>query len=207
MERGRAEEWQEQQGGGFHGGQVQWRSKSGREIRIRSPRFATRVLHSAALDKPTLIRQIIAALEEELEGYARSARAAHAEATDEQSKAENKYDTRGLEASYLAQGQSRQAADLIEAIDHIRALPLRTFAADEPIAIGAGIELERAGERVSYFLAPRAGGTEVTHRERTIILITPPSPIGRELIGRRAGDRVTLPGAGKSGTARITKVE
>ena len=58
----------------------------------------------------------------ELEGYARSARAAHAEATDEQSKAENKYDTRGLEASYLAHGQSRQAAETAEALEQFAAL-------------------------------------------------------------------------------------
>src|SRR5689334_15606079 len=67
--------------------------------------------HAASLNKLRLIEEIITALEAELANYARSARAAHAEATDEQSKAENKYDTRGLEASYLARGQSRQAAE------------------------------------------------------------------------------------------------
>ena len=57
------------------------------------------------------VAQIIAALTSELDGYKRSARSAHEEATSEQSKAENKYDTRGLEAAYLAGAQSRQAAE------------------------------------------------------------------------------------------------
>ena len=60
------------------------------------------------MNKRTLIEKIIAKLAEEVASYARSAKASQAEATDEQSQPENKYDTRGLEAAYLAHGQSRQ---------------------------------------------------------------------------------------------------
>ena len=67
--------------------------------------------HSFRMNKRALIRKIVARLTEELEFYFRAAQASRAEATHEQSKAENKYDTRGLEASYLARGQSKQAAD------------------------------------------------------------------------------------------------
>ena len=66
----------------------------------------------AFVNKQSLVKKIIARLTGELELYAKAAHAAHAEATHEQSKAENKYDTRGLEASYLARGQSKQAAEL-----------------------------------------------------------------------------------------------
>ena len=144
------------------------------------------------LDKATLIQQIIAALEAELEGYARSARAAHAEATDEQSKAENKYDTRGLEASYLARGQSRQAAETIEAIEQFQALDRRGFGADDAIDLGALIELEDQEGRSCYFLGPRAGGLEIQQRRETVLVITPHSPLGRQLLGRKQGDRFPL---------------
>ncbi len=63
------------------------------------------------MNKRALIRKIVARLTEELEVCFRAVQASRAEATHEQSKAENKYDTRGLEASYLARGQSKQAAD------------------------------------------------------------------------------------------------
>ena len=59
------------------------------------------------MNKRALIKKIVARLTDELEVYFRAAHASRAEATHEQSKAENKYDTRGLEASYLAHGQSR----------------------------------------------------------------------------------------------------
>lgn len=56
------------------------------------------------MDKRALIKKIVAQLEAELALLTKAARSAHAEATHESSKAENKYDTRGLEASYLARG-------------------------------------------------------------------------------------------------------
>ena len=60
------------------------------------------------MNKRALVKKIIAQLQKELESYTRAARTAHAEATDPQNKAENKYDTRGLESAYLASAQSRQ---------------------------------------------------------------------------------------------------
>ena len=63
----------------------------------------------ARVKKEAVVKKIIERLQADLELYFKAARAAHFEATHEQSKAENKYDTRGLEASYLARGQSKQA--------------------------------------------------------------------------------------------------
>ena len=55
------------------------------------------------------------------------------EATDEQSKAENKYDTRGLEASYLARGQSRQARETEAALEQFAALARQPAPARDPL--------------------------------------------------------------------------
>lgn len=40
----------------------------------------------------------------------------HAAWAGEQNKAENKYDTRALEAGYLARGQSHQAVEVMQAM-------------------------------------------------------------------------------------------
>ena len=50
-------------------------------------------------------------LTEELALYIKAACSAHAEVTDEQSKPENQYAPRGLEASDLARGQARQVTE------------------------------------------------------------------------------------------------
>jgi transcription elongation GreA/GreB family factor len=154
----------------------------------------------ALLNKHLIIQQIIGVLTAELEGYARSARAAHAEATDEQSKAENKYDTRGLEASYLAQGQSRQAAEVIRAIQQYEALSVREFGPQEALGIGAIVELDGDGERTFYFLGPCAGGTAIEHEGTTVLVLTAHSPLGRQLIGTRQGDTLQI----QRGRARVS---
>lgn len=144
------------------------------------------------MNKQIIVERIVAALEAELEGYLRSARAAHAEATHEQSKAENKYDTRGLEASYLAHGQSRQALEVVQALEHYRSLTPREFGAQEAIGLGAVVELERAGERSVYFIGPYAGGTEVECEGREVLVITPQSPLGKQLTGRKQGEEMQI---------------
>jgi transcription elongation GreA/GreB family factor len=151
------------------------------------------------LDKRALVQAIIAQLAGELESYARSARATHEEATHEQSKAENKYDTRGLEASYLAQGQSRQAAEVVLAVSQFETLTPLAFGKDDPIDVGALVELESGQDRLFYFMGPRAGGIEVLHERKQIVVITPQSPMGRELFGRKKGEKFEF-GQGKSRT-------
>src|ERR1700761_3410104 len=94
------------------------------------------------MNKALLLKRIVASLTENLHTLEKAARASHAEATHESSKAENKYDTRGLEAAYLAGGQARQAREILDALKLYENLPLRTFAAGDPIDLTALVELE-----------------------------------------------------------------
>ena len=50
------------------------------------------------MKKIVVIQKILEALRAELETYVRAAKFSHTEATAEENRAENKYDTRGLEA-------------------------------------------------------------------------------------------------------------
>jgi hypothetical protein len=125
------------------------------------------------VNKRAIVKKIIARFTEELQVYFRAAQFSRAEATHESSKAESKYDTRGLEASYLARGQSKQAAEIEAAIAEFEKLTVRNFSASEPIDLGALVELEVSGEILFYFIGPRAGGTEVLHDKKEILVITP----------------------------------
>lgn len=145
-----------------------------------------------AVNKQTLVKKIVGVLEAELEMYFRAARAAHAEATHEQSRAENKYDTRGLEASYLARGQSKQAAELQTAIARLQELPLRKFGPSDSIDLSALVEVEGEDESLHYFISPSAGGITVKHQKNEVIAVTPQSPIGQQLLGRASGHTFVL---------------
>jgi transcription elongation GreA/GreB family factor len=158
------------------------------------------------VDKRVLIEKIVAELRSELELLAKAAQAAHLEATHESSKAENKYDTRGLEASYLAAGQSRQANEAALAIDELRKLPLRPFSAEDEIDVGAIVETASKREKNFYFIAPRAGGTEVSLNGCEILVITPQSPLGQQLFGRKQGEKLKVVVAGTATELRIVSV-
>lgn len=159
------------------------------------------------MNKRAIIQKITAKLVSELEVYFRAAQFSRAEATHESNKAENKYDTRGLEAGYLARGQSKQAAELEAAIAEYQKLGVKKFAAGDAINIGALVELEHGGESSLYFVGPRAGGTEVMHDKKEILVITPQSPLGEQLIGRQAGDQPQLTFGGAKQAAKILRVE
>ena len=159
------------------------------------------------LNKRAIIQKITAKLVGELEIYFRAAQFSRAEATHESNKAENKYDTRGLEASYLARGQSRQAAELEAAIAEFEKLGVKKFADGDAIAVGALVELEHGGESSIYFVGPRAGGTEVLHDRKEILVITPQSPLGEQLMGKKSGDQPQLNFGGVKQATKIIRVE
>ncbi len=143
--------------------------------------------------KERLITAIRAELRSRLERLTRAARESHAAATDPGSKAESKYDTRSLEASYLAAGQARQVEELARDIASFETLALPDFGAEEAIGPGALAEVEMAGEYSWFLLAPAAGGLELEWEGREITLLAPASMLYGRLLGLHAGDRAEDP--------------
>ena len=156
------------------------------------------------MDKSALRDAILQRLEADLALQTAAALTSREEATDEESKPENKYDMHAQEAAYLAEGQARLAAEIREALTQFAAMPLPALGPEEPIALGALITLAGEGRDLYYFLGPRSGGTEVAVGGKTILVITPGSPLGRQLLGRKRGEAVTLPGSKRP--HRITAV-
>jgi len=157
------------------------------------------------MNKSALIDKIIKALRSELETYVRAANSSHEEATAEENRAENKYDTRGLEASYLATGQANKVMELEEAIGAFEDLKAKSFD-DSPIDVGALVELDQNGEKAFYFIGPNAGGTEIADGVHEVLVITPQSPLGTQLQSQQQGDRLELTLAGAKHLIRIVNV-
>ena len=157
-------------------------------------------------NKRELLDTIIARLAEEVELMTQAALATHAEATDDENKAEDKYDTRGLEASYLAHGQSKAAEEAALAVAQFRALAARDLQPGEPISLGALVTVETRGKPAYYFVGPRAGGTEIKFDGREVLVITPQSPLGRQLVGKTEGAVLHLDIGGRKSDAKIIRV-
>ncbi len=161
------------------------------------------------MTKSALRTAILAELQGELERQMKAAAMAHEEAISEESQPENKWDTHSQEAAYLAEGQSRLVIEVRQSIEVYQSLPLPAANPAEPVAVGAIVGLDGPQGRTWYFLGPRSGGLRVRFDEREILVVTPQSPLGRQLLGQRIGASVSLPG--RAGTRplvqRIAAVE
>jgi hypothetical protein len=166
----------------------------------------------AAMDKAMLRTELVAQLTEALANAERAHRAAAEGATHTEARAENPKDTRGLEQSYLARGQARRVAELEAGLAAVIALALRSFAPSDPIALGALVtavsfdvpdESSGRGEPLRLFIAPHGGGSVLSHG---VQVVTPTSPLGRALLGKRLDDEVDLRLPGRQRTLRVIAI-
>ncbi len=158
------------------------------------------------MKKSVIVQTIVQHLKDKVSQYLGAAKAAHAEATHEESKAEDKYDTRGLEASYLAAGQARQMEEVAQALQQFASMVVPKFGAKDPIDVGALVEVKTKEGDAAYFVGPSAGGTEIVHAQKTVLVITPQSPLGQQLVGRKQGDKLKIKIAGRQNEYHITSV-
>jgi hypothetical protein len=138
--------------------------------------------------KDRIVNEARRVLRERLERLAKAAIEAHAAATDPGSKAEGKYDTRSLEASYLATGQARQVEDLADTVRVFDQWEPRDFEPDEAIGAGALVQVEVGAEELWFLLAPAAGGSEISVEGMEVTMLAPASGLYQSLLGKRVGD-------------------
>ena len=93
-----------------------------------------------------------------------------------------------------------------EAIAQFRGLTLHEFGAKDAIDLSAFVELHGEGGSTRYFIGPRAGGTEIVHAGKTVLVITPQSPLGQQLMGAKSGDRLKIQIGGTRSDYRVAAV-
>jgi hypothetical protein len=143
------------------------------------------------MNKTALLRAVIAELENDLHRQQQANKQASAGATDGEARAETKWDTCGLESSYLARGHALQFKALVADLETLRTFMIPVYAS-LPIGIGALIETELDKEKMLCFLLPCAGGIEVNFEGRSVSVITSSSPIGVALVGKKQGDKFSF---------------
>ena len=165
------------------------------------------------MDRNKLIKHIIKELTEVHQTAISAAKRAHKTATDKENIAENKYDTFGLEASYLAEGQARRVSQCESDLKQFSELlnddksvnfekSVKTI-----IEIGTFVSLEDESiVKIHLFLGPAAGGLKVVYNEKEILLITVTSPLGSALMGLRKGDEFELNFGNKQKYYRVISI-
>lgn len=144
-------------------------------------------------DKALLHQCIALALEAHYQVALNAAQQAYETATDNETKAENKYDTFSLEASYLAHGQSKRVEECLSHITLFQALAITLFDDQDEVNIGQLVLLETDQQSQQYyFISPVAGGLKIEFNQHDIVLITPNAPLGKALLNKMVGDVLQL---------------
>ena len=165
----------------------------------------TKLAGKTFAQKKTLVFLIVAKMEEELKVLLESAQAAHSGATHTEAVAKSKYDTHGLELSYLAGSQFARAAKIEEDIQRLKTMPIPEFSGeDDPIAVGSLVEVSVEGGSSLYFISDLGAGRRVEWCAANVQVISGDSPLGSSLLGSYVGDDISLT-SGKNGviTMRI----
>ncbi len=145
------------------------------------------------MDKFLLQQQVLDRLAEDLLQVEQSARAAHETATHEENIAENKYDTLGLEAAYLATGQARRAEAIRQAMVNWRQFRPQAYDAGRGIQLGALVCLLDAAEQQQWlFLGPDGGSMKLLGANPPVQVLSSDAPLARALLGKCEGDEVLL---------------
>ena len=112
--------------------------------------------------------------------------------THTEAKQEGKYDTRAIEASYLAGAQAERLADLDQKIATLERLPV-TGNQGAKVKITSLICVEdEDSEKRWYMILPGAAGINITLHSTDVTILSPESKLGTELLGKSLDEEVEL---------------
>jgi transcription elongation GreA/GreB family factor len=158
------------------------------------------------MSKKTLVDSLLARARADLAAAESAAQAASTGAQSESMKSDGKYDTRGIEAGYLAGAQLKRVEELKLEIQMLEELPVKNYHADDVVGVGALVDLEINGTVRSYFIATTAGGTILKLDDKAVLVISVFSPIGDAVLGLSVGDEFELETASGARHHKIVKI-
>lgn len=161
------------------------------------------------MNKQFLVDQLIERLRETAAIARRATQAAADEAREGASPAEKREDARvHLEYSSLARGQAERAQRAAAELSVLETFHPPAFSPDSPVGLGAIVEVEDEEQGRTFFLAPVGAGMELTGPDGDgfLSVVTPKSPVGGAVMGRRVGDTVEVTVKGEPREWTITYV-
>ena len=158
------------------------------------------------MDKKALLARIVQQLEAVYQNAIDAANRAHQSATDTESIAENKYDTQGLEAAYLAEGQARRVHDCEQDLREFQSfVDVSDSQWVQRVGFGTYVVIEdSAGNTRQLFMSQVAGGLKFDWQGSELMLITPSAPLGKAMQGLEIGDEFEVSVKGEKKTYFIS---
>lgn len=151
------------------------------------------------MKKLDVFNTLLEMLEGQLYEKKAAADTAREAATDDEARAESKYDTQGLESSYLARGHAIMLEGQVEDFRRLKVYRLPAYAADDPIGEGALVQVEMDGETMWFMILSGGGGTDVPMDGQEVTILTPQTPLGEQLTGKTRGDTYRIRKDGPKG--------
>jgi len=162
------------------------------------------------MDKKKLIAEFIKLIESDLALAIQAQKTTVEYATGEENKAENQYDTRGLEATYLARGQAERVADLRENLAFFKTTAIKNYTDDDQIGNCALVEIsniDNEDDQKTLLMMPKGGGLSLIFDNTPVQVVTATSPLGDALLGKYIGDEVKYASGAKTWEYEITTVK
>lgn len=157
--------------------------------------------------KQKLLEHLISKIKDDIAHAEQASQASKEHATSSELKSEGKYDTRGIEAGYLAGAQEKRLNELKQELQLLEEIELKEFCAEDEIGMGALIELEFNQIRKLYFLTSTGGGALMTLDEQPVMVISVFSPIGSEVLGLKKDEVFIVEQGKKEREYRVINVE
>jgi transcription elongation GreA/GreB family factor len=136
--------------------------------------------------KNKIKKQLIELLESELLDIEEAAKSSREYAIQDDFKSEGKYDTRAIEASYMAGAQSARVEELKLDLQMIKELEVNHT--PKHIELGALVLLEQNDRDIWYFISSALGGTMLNIDNKIILVISVFSPVGSEALNLSVND-------------------
>lgn len=145
------------------------------------------------MDKSAIIEALKVQLREQYERARAAVNDAAEAATGDDTKAESKYDTRGLEASYLAAGQVEQADRVARELAAVEAFNFPDLNNKSVIEPGALVTGKLDDQTVYYLLAPGGGGLTIDSDLGMVTVLGSEAPLRGHLLDEKVGARIERP--------------
>ena len=154
------------------------------------------------MKKSVILSKLINQLNEELDKAKTAYETAKNLTQEPDFKAESKWDTRSIEAGYLAGAQKKRVDELEMDVKMIEELAGEKLNKAASVGIGSLVDIEFNDQTRKYFIAPTAGGTMIEDNGEVVLVISVFSPIGDGVVNLSENDtfEIEMKGANREYT-------